>query len=119
MARMTAAERQKDYYYMRIENGLCVRCVRPRVGRHVHCDECRAKLKVRDSERYRRRKATEGGSYALRRAAGLCARCPKPSPHYSRCVACRARQSALDAKRYAARKEAQALANRQARKAAA
>jgi hypothetical protein len=57
--------------------------------------------------------------YALRRAAGQCARCPNESLDRSRCMACRRKESGANARRYKAAKLARVLANHQARKAAA
>lgn len=63
--------------------------------------------------------ANQSMYYALRRAAGQCARCSNISVTHSRCLACRRKDSAANAKRYQARKLARVLANHKARSEAA
>jgi hypothetical protein len=56
MARLTAAERQRDYYQMRIENGRCPRCPNPPAPGRVLCAFHRQQQRERDAARYQRRK---------------------------------------------------------------
>ena len=56
---MTPAQRQKDYYWLRRENGRCVRCPRPPVPGRVLCAVHREQQRVSDQAKYQRRKAAQ------------------------------------------------------------
>ena len=60
MARMSVAERQRDYYHLRIELGLCPKgCGRRRVPGRTECEPCRDARRARERGKYQRRKARE------------------------------------------------------------
>ena len=60
MRRMTEAERQRDYYQMRVEQGMCSRaCGSRAVPGRVECVACRDKRRAREVGKYARRKARQ------------------------------------------------------------
>jgi hypothetical protein len=51
MPRMTAAERQRDYYHLRKEGGRCTRCAEPAVAGRILCHTHQQLQRLRDLAR--------------------------------------------------------------------